>query len=118
MLVIFRTCLCRNPFAIFAFEMKERIFNVTPETFDSLALEVFRFQFEHNPVYRTFAQKLGRTPDVVNDVSRIPFLPVELFKTNKITLLTKSRKLFLQAAEQQDKLPANILWLMFHSTKK
>jgi phenylacetate-coenzyme A ligase PaaK-like adenylate-forming protein len=64
--------------------MKEKIFSVTPETFDSLALEIFRFQFEHNSVYKTFAEKLRRTPDVVKSVEQIPFLPVELFKTHKI----------------------------------
>jgi phenylacetate-coenzyme A ligase PaaK-like adenylate-forming protein len=73
-----------SEFSSLQVEMKEQIFNVTPETFDSLALEIFRFQFANNPVYKTFAEKLGRTPDVVNAVSRIPFLPVELFKTHKI----------------------------------
>ena len=64
--------------------MKDRIFTCTPETFDALVLEIFRFQFANNPVYKTFSEKLGRTPDVVNTIDKIPFLPVELFKTHKI----------------------------------
>jgi phenylacetate-coenzyme A ligase PaaK-like adenylate-forming protein len=65
-------------------QLRERIFSVTETEFDSLALEIFRFQFEHNPVYAAFAKGIGRTPDVVKRVDEIPFLPVELFKTHKI----------------------------------
>jgi phenylacetate-coenzyme A ligase PaaK-like adenylate-forming protein len=65
-------------------QLRERIFSVTRTDFDSLALEIFRFQFEHNPVYAAFAKGIGKTPDVVKRVDEIPFLPVELFKTHKI----------------------------------
>jgi phenylacetate-coenzyme A ligase PaaK-like adenylate-forming protein len=65
-------------------QFRERIFSVTETDFDSLALEIFRFQFEHNPVYAAFAKGIGKTPDVVKRVDEIPFLPVELFKTHKI----------------------------------
>jgi acyl-CoA synthetase (AMP-forming)/AMP-acid ligase II len=61
-----------------------KIFSVTQENFDSLALEIFRFQFENNPVYNTFSKGLGKNPGNVNAVHEIPFLPVELFKTHKI----------------------------------
>ncbi|MEO5643639.1 MAG: acyl transferase [Bacteroidia bacterium] len=65
-------------------QLREHIFSVTEKDFDSLALEIFRFQFDHNPVYAAFAKGIGRTPNQVNDISEIPFLPVELFKTHKI----------------------------------
>ncbi|MDQ3110368.1 MAG: acyl transferase [Bacteroidota bacterium] len=65
-------------------QLHERIFSVDEKSFDSLALEIFRFQFEHNPVYAAFAKGIGRTPETVKDISSIPFLPVELFKTHKI----------------------------------
>ncbi len=64
--------------------LQEKLFSVNATGFDSLALEIFKFQFENNPVYSSFAKKLGKTPDVVNEVAQIPFLPVELFKTHKI----------------------------------
>jgi hypothetical protein len=65
-------------------QLRERIFSATENNFDSLALEVFRFQFERNPVYNAFAKGIGKTPESVKSISDIPFLPVELFKTHKI----------------------------------
>lgn len=65
-------------------QLRKRIFSVTEQDFDSLALDIFRFQFEHNPVYAAFAKGIGKTPDAVKSISDIPFLPVELFKTHKI----------------------------------
>lgn len=65
-------------------QWQERIFSVNETNFDSLALEIFRFQFEHNSVYATFAKGIGKNPENVNRVEEIPFLPVELFKTHKI----------------------------------
>lgn len=64
--------------------LRDRIFSVTPETFDPLALDIFRFQFEKNPVYAAFAKGIGRTPETVKDAADIPFLPVELFKTHNV----------------------------------
>ena len=34
-------------------------------TFDSLALDIFAFQFEHDPAYRGFARQRGRNPRAV-----------------------------------------------------
>ena len=51
---------------------------------DKQILEVFRFQYQHNEVYRRFAGLTGRTPDKVKRVEDIPFLPVEMFKTHQV----------------------------------
>jgi phenylacetate-coenzyme A ligase PaaK-like adenylate-forming protein len=64
--------------------LRERIFSVDSSSFDELALDIFRYQYAHNPVYAAFAKSLGRTPEFVNSVEKIPFLPVELFKTHEI----------------------------------
>src|ERR1700744_5482099 len=48
------------------------------------ALEIFRFQYEHNPLYRDFADRLGVRPGVVDRVEDIPYLPVSFFKTNEV----------------------------------
>lgn len=60
------------------------ISQITPQNFDAEALELFRYQFQHNPVYREFCTLLRRTPNEVKDLSRIPFLPVELFKNHRV----------------------------------
>lgn len=62
----------------------ENIFNVTSDAFADLALNVFRFQYTNNEVYRAFCNGLRRTPEQVNSVDAIPFLPVEFFKTHRV----------------------------------
>lgn len=66
-------------------ELQNRIFNISNETqFQELALEVFRYQFENNPTYRSFCDLLYIHPSDVKLVEDIPFLPIEFFKTRDI----------------------------------
>jgi hypothetical protein len=64
--------------------MEDTIFSVTQDNFNSTALEVFRFQFAHNPVYRTYVQHLNINPETIQKVEDIPFLPVEVFKNHAV----------------------------------
>ena len=54
------------------------------------ALQIFRFQYEHNKVYHRFCSLLGRTPDKVHSLTDIPFLPIQFFKTEKVYCGTTS----------------------------
>ncbi len=55
-----------------------------PLHFERLALEVFNFQYETNPVYHAYVRNLNVKPLSVNRIEKIPFLPVEFFKTQKV----------------------------------
>lgn len=48
------------------------------------ALEIFRFQYAQNPLYRDFADGLRVRPDAVTRIEEIPFLPVGFFKTHSV----------------------------------
>ncbi|SFC92576.1 Acyl-protein synthetase, LuxE [Algibacter lectus] len=64
---------------------KNAIFKIkTPAEFESLALEVFKFQFENNRVYRSFCDLLYIHPTDVKTSNDIPFLPIQFFKTRDI----------------------------------
>jgi phenylacetate-coenzyme A ligase PaaK-like adenylate-forming protein len=66
------------------------IFDINSETaFTKKALELFKFQFEENPVYRSFCDLLYRHPSDVQKLEDIPFLPIEFFKTHKVVTSTK-----------------------------
>jgi len=54
------------------------------ENFIVKALEIFRFQAQHNPVYKSFIQHLNINVDAVDSLEKIPFLPVEFFKSHKV----------------------------------
>lgn len=63
----------------------DSVFNVDdPATFSAVALQVFRYQYENNTVYRLFADMNRRTPDSVRTIYEIPCLPADLFKTHDI----------------------------------
>lgn len=64
---------------------KPDIFNIsTAREFAEKSLQVFEFQYINNPVYRSFCDLLGRNPVQVDDFKKIPFLPIEFFKSHKI----------------------------------
>lgn len=61
------------------------IFNIqTEEEFNTLALKVFKFQFDNNPVYRSFCDLLYIHPSDVKVVENIPFLPIQFFKSHRV----------------------------------
>ncbi|HMG81513.1 MAG TPA: hypothetical protein VK559_00630 [Ferruginibacter sp.] len=65
-------------------DLPERIFTATTGSFSSLALEVFRFQYNNNVVYRQYCQTLKVAVDKIDTIEKIPFLPINFFKTHTI----------------------------------
>lgn len=61
------------------------IFSIQTEAdFERQALKVFKFQFEHNSVYRSFCDLLYIHPSTVSKVEDIPFLPIQFFKSHEV----------------------------------
>jgi Acyl-protein synthetase, LuxE len=64
--------------------LKQKVLQLIPENFDSLALEIFRFQAENNIVYKKYLQLLQIQVDKISEIHKIPFLPIEFFKTQTV----------------------------------
>jgi len=65
--------------------IQDRIFALKERSdFEELALEIFNYQFENNPVYNEFVTGLRKDPGSINNIYQIPFLPVEFFRNRKI----------------------------------
>lgn len=61
------------------------IFSIqTDADFVQAALQTFGYQYQHNQVYQRFCTLLGRTPDKVRQLTDIPFLPIEFFKSEVV----------------------------------
>ncbi len=61
------------------------IFNIkTTEDFETIALQVFNYQYQNNIVYKTFCDHLKTNPSIVKSVNEIPFLPIQFFKSHKV----------------------------------
>ncbi|WP_290699946.1 acyl transferase [Lacinutrix sp.] len=72
---------------------QNQIFTIKTETeFNALALQVFRFQFENNPVYRSFCDLLYKNPTDIYSVRDIPFLPIQFFKSHQVVSSSKAIK--------------------------
>ena len=66
-------------------DIKINIFNIsTEDEFNNLALEIFRFQYHFNPVYKHYSDLVRKDIKQISNYRQIPFLPIEFFKTQKI----------------------------------
>ncbi|TMI97981.1 MAG: acyl transferase [Bacteroidetes bacterium] len=65
-------------------EWHDKIFSVTESRFRQLALDIFHFQYEDNKVYNSYVNALGISPSTVDEIEKIPFLPISFFKTDEI----------------------------------
>ena len=65
--------------------MKQNIFNIkTEEDFKQNCLETFHCQYKNVEIYRKFVDFLGKNIDEIDEVEKIPFLPIEMFKNHLI----------------------------------
>ncbi|MDX9728855.1 MAG: acyltransferase, partial [Bacteroidales bacterium] len=79
--------------------LREEIFRVTDDkSFEKMALEIFRFQAAGCPVYREYLGLLGVSPEKVDSLYSIPFMPISFFRDH--TVLTgegPAAKVFLSS---------------------
>ncbi|HIA36674.1 MAG TPA: acyl transferase [Flavobacteriales bacterium] len=63
----------------------EEIFLKHAETsFESLALTLYKYQAEHNIIYKKYLDSLGIDCSQAKTLEEIVFMPIELFKTHKV----------------------------------
>jgi phenylacetate-coenzyme A ligase PaaK-like adenylate-forming protein len=66
-------------------ELRSRLFKIRPETgFNEMALDVFRYQYENNRVYRSYVDHLGVDVNKISHYTEIPFLPIAFFKSHQV----------------------------------
>ena len=77
----------------------QQIFSISGQAdFKELALKVFAFQFQNNPTYRAYCTHLQKSPSNVLQISDIPFLPIEFFKTYKVISSTKTPEVIFESS--------------------
>jgi hypothetical protein len=65
-------------------EWNDKIFRLQPAQFEQMALQTFVYQYTHNTIYAQYANAVGRSPEKVNSLKDIPFLPVRFFKSHAV----------------------------------
>lgn len=77
----------------------ENIFSIQSEQdFLDAALKTFRYQYENIEIYRKFVDYLKINPDEVKELTKIPFLPIEMFKNHQILDKNMTAGLFFQSS--------------------
>lgn len=67
------------------------IFSIKNDSqFSELTLDVFKYQFETNNVYRSFCDLLYKHPSAISHIEDIPFLPIQFFKSHQVISSTES----------------------------
>ena len=65
--------------------LKKEIFNIkNSEQFNSVCINVFKFQYSNNLIYKRYVDELKVDISKINSYKQIPFLPIEFFKSHKI----------------------------------
>ena len=65
-------------------QWKDKVFNISDDGFEKLALELFLFQYENNTIYHQYVNVLQVQVDKVQSLTQIPFLPIRFFKTHPV----------------------------------
>lgn len=74
---------------------KEDIFRIGSFTkFNELSLEIFRYQYHSNEIYRNYVDGIGTDISKVDCYTEIPFLPIDFFKTHQVYCEGQPEKYF------------------------
>ncbi len=88
-------------------EIKESIFEIdSDEKFSSAALEIFRHHMKNNPVYSTYVKLINRNRNSINDISKIPFLPIGFFKSGKVLSGGANAELVFESSQTTGQSPS------------
>ena len=64
--------------------MVRRIYNINEKDFEGVAMEVWKYQYQNNPLYRSYCDLLGMDTEKVNKMEEIPFLPIGMFRQHEV----------------------------------
>lgn len=78
--------------------LKQTLLDSEKLDFEAAALALFQLQYEHNPVYRQWCSLIGRNPNAVSSLNEIPFLPIDLFKGQKVSIHHAEPKLYFKSS--------------------
>jgi len=85
---------------------KNKIFSISSvDEFNDTALEIFNFQYLNCKLYKSFVDYLGIKLHDVDHFKKIPFLPIEFFKNNRVySSLKPYEKIFASSGTTSSEL--------------
>lgn len=62
----------------------DRIFTLQEHELEGAAIELFRYQYRENNIYRAYVDALKVDPAGVREIKKVPFLPIQFFKSHRV----------------------------------
>jgi len=78
--------------------LKETLLDPKKLEFEKTALEVFRLQYDHNPIYKRWCNLIKTKPESVKDWRDIPYLPIDFFKQEKLSIFSEEPPLYFKSS--------------------
>ena len=66
------------------YSLLRRIYDINEKDFDGVALDVWKYQYDFNPLYRSYCNLLKINPDRIDYMEDIPFLPIVMFRQHEV----------------------------------
>jgi phenylacetate-coenzyme A ligase PaaK-like adenylate-forming protein len=82
-----------------------KIFETDAGSFEKQALSVFHFQYNQNPLYRHWVDLVTDVKSV-KTIDAIPFLPIDLFKTQEVKTTAFSEEIIFESSGTTGMIPS------------
>lgn len=79
-------------------ELIDKIMNIQKHDFDTVALDLFRYQVEFNELYYDFINYLNIKVDKIQSIEQIPFLPISFFKNFEVKTSSLSSEIIFTSS--------------------
>lgn len=78
---------------------KEQLFDIKANAdFERLAIELFNYQYDNCKTYHSYCSILQIDPKKIDRIEKIPFLPIDFFRTQRISCLGKKSELIFRSS--------------------
>lgn len=74
------------------------LFSMQQQDMEAAALALFRYQYKENTLYRAYTDALHIRPEEVHSLLKIPFLPIQFFKSHTVTCGTFTPELVFESS--------------------
>ena len=78
----------------------------SPFQFQKRALALFSYQHQNNSIYRSYCDLINISPTEVNSIKKIPFLPIQFFKSHKVICKNTTSKFVFESSKTTDQNPS------------
>lgn len=91
------------------FQLISNLISVDETSFESATLDLFRYQYRNNSIYKTWVDTLNVKVDEVNVLDDIPFLPISAFKNYDVCAQKGSAKHIFTSSGTTGAIPSRHL---------